>query len=108
MYKQEIEQESRIVDEQNAALEESRKVNNVQDKKFINLAQHNASLHSKLQFIESKYDFSSNVNNLNSDDLKALISTNTMVNQSVEGFIGKLDVVKDEIQKLESMKYAAY
>ena len=64
-------------------MEKARRLNKEQDTKFISMAQHNASLKAKLDFIESKYDFSSNINNLNADDLKGLITTNTNVRKMI-------------------------
>ncbi len=39
----------------------------------------NAALRAKLEFIKSKYDFTTNVNVLNSDDFKTLMTSNDMV-----------------------------
>ena len=65
----------------------------------------NAALKAKLQFIQTKFDFTSNVNLLNTDDFKTLVTSNDMVNLTVKEFVGRLDVVKEEIQKYEAMKY---
>lgn len=42
---------------------------------------------------------------LNTDDFKSLVTSNDMVNMTVKEFVGRLDVVKEEIQKYEAMKY---
>jgi len=39
----------------------------------------NAALKAKLEFIQSKYDFTTNVNILQSDDFKQLMTSNDMV-----------------------------
>ncbi len=65
----------------------------------------NAALKAKLTFIQTKYDFTSNVNVLNTDDFKSLVTSNDMVNLTVKEFVGRLDVVKEEIQKYEAMKF---
>ena len=57
-----------------------------------------------MEFIQSKYDFTTNVNVLNSDDFKALMSTNEIVNSTMDNFVKKLIVIKDEIQKYEAQK----
>lgn len=57
-----------------------------------------------MEFIQSKYDFTSNVNVLNSDDFKTLMTSNDMINSTMKGFLDKLDVVKTEIQKYEALK----
>lgn len=52
-------------------LEEERKVNKTEkDEKFRRLAQMNAALTAKLEFITTKFDFTSNVKVLNTDDFK--------------------------------------
>jgi len=51
----------------------------LEEERFRKLAQMNAALKAKLEFIESKYDFTTNVNHLNSDDFKSLMNTNEMV-----------------------------
>lgn len=51
----------------------------MEEERFRKLAQMNAALKAKLEFIESKYDFTTNVNHLNSDDFKSLMNTNEMV-----------------------------
>lgn len=66
----------------------------------------NAALKAKLQFIQTKYDFTSNVNILNTDDFKSLVTSNDMVNNTVKDFVSRLDVVKEEIQKYEAMKFS--
>jgi hypothetical protein len=62
----------------------------------------NASLKAKLSLIEEKYDFKSNVDHLKSDDFRTLVVSNEMVNQTVASFIGRLDTVKDELQRFEA------
>ena len=65
----------------------------------------NAALKAKLTFIQTKYDFTSNVSVLNTDDFKSLMTSNDMVNVTVKDFVGRLDLVKEEIQKYESSKF---
>ena len=64
----------------------------------------NAALRAKLQFIEEKYDYTSNAKNLSIEDFKELMSSNTNVNNSLTGFAEKLGNVQKEIQMLEAMK----
>ncbi len=66
----------------------------------------NAALKAKLDFIQAKYDFTSNVNKLNSDDFRALMSSNDIVNGTVKQFVDRLNVVKDEVQRIEASKYS--
>ena len=50
--------------------------------KFRRLSQNNAALKAKLEFIQSKYDFTSNVKGLSTDDFKALITSNDVVSKN--------------------------
>jgi hypothetical protein len=86
--KAEIDTEQKEVEAQVLFLEEARRVNKEQDDKYRHLAQVNASLMAKLKFINMSYDFTSNVNNLNSDDLKGLISSNENVKVVCNKYIG--------------------
>jgi len=63
-------------------VDEARKVNKVEEDKFRKLSHTNAALKAKLEFIKSKYDFTSNVKTLSTDDFKALISSNDVVSKS--------------------------
>jgi hypothetical protein len=65
-------------------VEEAKKVNKIEEEKFRKLAQMNAALKAKLEFIQSKYDFTTNVNHLNSDDFKTLMTTNDLVSLSID------------------------
>jgi hypothetical protein len=64
-------------------VEEERKVNKIEDEKFRKLSQANATLKAKLHFIQSKYDFTSNVKGLSIDDFKALITSNDVVSKKL-------------------------
>jgi hypothetical protein len=59
--------------------EEEKKINKIEEEKFRKLAQMNAALKAKLEFIQSKYDFTTNVNVLQTDDFKTLMTSNDMV-----------------------------
>lgn len=59
--------------------DDERKMNRLEEERFRKLAQMNAALKAKLEFIQTKYDFTTNVNVLNSDDFRALMSSNNMV-----------------------------
>jgi hypothetical protein len=68
------------VEDLHAQVEEDKKINKEQDEKFRRLGQTNAALRAKLLFIQNKYDFTTNVNLLSSDDFKTLMTSNDMVN----------------------------
>lgn len=77
--KGQIEGQSKITEDVAAKVDEEKKVNRIEEERFRKLAQMNAALRAKLEFIESKYDFTTNVNVLNSDDFKTLMNSNDMV-----------------------------
>ena len=77
--KAEIEVQQQKTDELTAHVEEEKKVNKIEEERHRKLGQMNAALKAKLQFIQTKYDFTSNVNILNTDDFKSLVTSNDMV-----------------------------
>lgn len=74
-----IEAQSKITEGLSLKVEEEKKVNKIEEERFRKLAQMNAALKAKLEFIQSKYDFTTNVNMLNSDDFRTLMTSNDMV-----------------------------
>jgi hypothetical protein len=50
-----------------------------------------------LDFIEQKYDYSSNAKQLSIEDFKELMTSNTNINSTMGGFTDKLLVVQKEI-----------
>ena len=95
--KGQIGAQQNVVDDIVSALEEESKVHKVEEERYRKLSQTNAALKAKLDFINSKFDIASNVNHLNSDDFKSLMTTNNLVNDTVREFVTKLDVVKEEM-----------
>lgn len=59
---------------------------------------------AKLEFIESKYDYTSSAKNMSLEDFKELMNSNANVNSTMGGFTSKLENVQKEIQNLEAMK----
>lgn len=74
-----IDAQSKITEDLNAKTEEEKKVNKVEEERFRKLAQTNAALKAKLEFIQSKYDFTTNVKVLNTDDFNSLMNSNNTV-----------------------------
>lgn len=66
-----------------AKVEDEKKINRIEEEKFRKLAQMNAALIAKLHFIQTKFDMSSNVNVLNTDDFKSLMTSNNMVSNAL-------------------------
>lgn len=77
--KADIEVQQQRTDDLNAHVEDERKVNKIEEERYRKLGQMNAALKAKLKFIQSNYDFTSNVNVLNTDDFKTLVTSNNMV-----------------------------
>ena len=71
-------------------VEEARKVNVFENEKNRKYGKANAALKAKLNFIEEKYDYTSNAKNLSIEDFKELMQSNTNVNNSLTGFADKL------------------
>lgn len=74
-----IDAQAKITEDLNAKTEEEKKVNKVEEERFRKLAQTNAALKAKLEFIQSKYDFTTNVKVLNTDDFNSLMNSNNTV-----------------------------
>ena len=95
--KAEIEVQQRKTDDLSAHVENERKINKIEEERYRKLGQMNAALNAKLKFIQTKYDFTSNVNVLNTDDFKTLVTSNDMVRNSLRihddltDCIGELD-----------------
>ena len=60
------------------------------------------ALKAKLHFLLSKVDYSQNVKDLNLEDFRNLVNSNTHVNESIGTFVEKLTSTKDEIYKFEN------
>ena len=74
-------------------VDEDRKVSNYEMEKFRKYSKANAALKAKLEFIESKYDYTSSAKNMSLDDFKELMSSNANVNNTMGGFTSKLEAV---------------
>jgi len=85
-------------------VEEARKVNLFEEEKNRKYAKANAALKAKLDFIETKYDYTSSAKNMSLEDFKDLMNSNANVNQTMDGFTQKLIGIQKEIQSMEAMK----
>ena len=77
--KAQIDVKQKIVEQFNANVDQATKLNKIEEEKFRKLSQMNAALKAKLEFIQMKYDFTSNVTLLQSDDFNSLIQSNNLV-----------------------------
>lgn len=74
-----IDAQSKVTEELQSRNEEAKKINKVEEERFRKLAQMNAALKAKLEFIQSKYDFTTNVNVLSLEDFRTLMNSNDLV-----------------------------
>ena len=74
-------------------VEEDRKVSNFEEEKNRKYSKANAALKAKLEFIESKYDYTSSAKNMSLEDFKELMNSNSNVNNTMGGFTSKLENV---------------
>lgn len=86
------------------SVEEARKVNLFEEEKNRKYAKANAALKAKLDFIETKYDYTSSAKSMSIEDFKDLMNSNANVNQTMDGFAKKLASIQKEIQSMEAMK----
>ena len=86
------------------SVEEARKLNLFEEEKNRKYAKANAALKAKLDFIETKYDYTSSAKNMSLEDFKDLMQSNNNVNQTMDGFSQKLASIQKEIQSMEAMK----
>lgn len=68
-------------------------MNLFENEKNMKFSKANAALRAKLEFIESKYDYSSSAKQMSVEDFKELIMSNVSVNNTVSSFTDKLENV---------------
>ena len=61
---------------------------------------------AKQEFIEANYDYTSTPNELNLEVFKKIVASNNDVNETVDNFVGKVDGVKKEVQKIIASRYS--
>lgn len=88
--KDEIDAKQEEVNANVKAVEEARKLNLFEEEKNRKYAKANAALKAKLEFIESKYDYTSSAKNMSLEDFKDLMASNSNVNKTMDGFSNKL------------------
>lgn len=85
-------------------MEELRKKTQFEDEKNRKYSKANAALKAKLDFMETKYDYTSSAKNMSIDDFKDLMNSNQNVNKTMDLFAGQLAAIQKEIQNMEAMK----
>ena len=95
--KNEIDAKQAEVNANVKSVEEARKLNLYEEEKNRKYAKANAALKAKLDFIETKYDYTSSAKNMSLEDFKDLMNSNSNVNQTMDGFASKLGGIQKEI-----------
>jgi chromosome segregation ATPase len=90
-----IDEQTKASDELNLKVDEAKKTNKTEEERYRRLVQQNAALKAKLEFIQSKYDFTTNVNVLKSDDFQQLMSTNEIVSHTSHFTLNRLGQLDD-------------
>lgn len=102
--KKTIDDKQTSVDDKLKKVGDARKLNLFEEEKNRKYAKANAALKAKLDFIETKYDYTSSAKNMSLEDFKDLMNSNNNVNQTMDGFTQKLTSIQKEIQSMEAMK----
>lgn len=63
---------------------------------YIKLTEANVALKAKLEFMRKNYDYTHKVKQLSVDDFQQLVNTNELVNNSITGFLERLQKTKTD------------
>ena len=74
------------VDDTLEKVKEERKINLEEEERNRKLQKANTALKAKLEFIETRYDYTSSAKNMSVQDFKELIESNLNVNGTLSGF----------------------
>ena len=84
---------------------EGRKVKKIEEERHRHVQQQFTALSAKKEFIEANYDYTSAPTDMNLEVFKQIVESNNDVNETVRGFVGKVDGVKKEVQKILATRY---
>ena len=79
-------------------IEKERKLNVFEDNKSRMLSKINAARKTKLDFIEQQYDYTSQAKSMGIKHFEELMKSNSDVNNAMNPFTDKLDLLQKEIQ----------
>ena len=79
---------------------EARKIKKHEDDRFRHVQQQFTALSAKNEFIDQNYDYTTTPGELNLEIFKQIVQSNSEVNETVEGFVSKVDGVKKEVTKI--------
>ena len=103
--KKQIEDEQGVVDDLTNKIEEGTKVKKTEEERHRHLQQQNTALGAKKEFIEAEYDYTTHAEGMNLEVFRDIMRSNNTINETVAGFVTKVDVVKQEVQKINAAKY---
>jgi len=103
--KAEIEAEQAEVDALDESVHEARKVKRFEDERTRRVQQEYTALSAKHEFIESNYDYTTAASDMNLEVFKNVVRSNSEVNDTVAGFVTKVDTVKKEVNKILASRY---
>ena len=98
--KKQIEAEQAAVDEIEEDVVAQRKTKVTESERNRRVQQEHTALDAKKVFIEENYDYTSNVSDMNLDIFKRIVESNNDVNETVNGFVGKVSGTKKEVQQI--------
>ena len=106
--KKKIEEEQKVCDDLTEKIDEGNKVKTKEDERNRYLHQTKSALSAKKEFIETDpgYDYTSHAEAMNLEVFRDLIRSNDSINGTVKGFVDKVDVVKQEVQKINADRFS--
>ena len=103
--KAEIEAEQAEVEALNDSVVAARKVKKVEEERNRRFLQQQTALLAKQAFIESNYDYTSAAQDMNVEIFKNVVRSNQEINDTVAGFVNKVDAVKKETNKILASRF---
>lgn len=98
--KEEIEREQNGLDEVTEKVTESKKVSKEEEYSNRQLQQTFSQLDAKQKWIESKYDYTTNVDEMKLDIFSDVISTNNEINKTFEAVRSQVGRTKEEVTEI--------
>ena len=95
-----IAEELAAVEKLEDSVGEKKLVKREEEETHRRVQQENTALRAKLEFIEENYDYTSTATEMNLDIFSQIMRSNAEVNETVEGFVGKVGDVKKEVTKI--------
>ena len=88
-----------------ASVDEQARIKRVEEERNRHVQLQNTALLAKKQFIEANYDYTSTADNMSLEVFKNIVNSNTAVNETVQGLVGKVTDVKKEVSKIIANRY---